>query len=106
LIFYFENRETNHSFKGTFNFKLENFEYYEDNKKTDIMNVHLNPGDVAKRTLKLKDRKANGKMQYSCGFEVIETERDDSKILKTVKEKGEKHILDYNNKKVDIMFFV
>lgn len=68
------------------------------------MNIILKPNDKDKKIIKLVDKKSSGKMSFSCRFDVKYVEYNEDKIIQLVKDKGEKHVLDYNQKETKIMF--
>lgn len=70
------------------------------------MNILLGPCGVSKKTIKLIDKDNVGKMSYSCRFEVKELFQDENKIIQIVKEKGDKRILDFNQKETKVVFYV
>lgn len=70
------------------------------------MNIKLTPGNVDKKTIKLINRDEISSLAYSFEFKVIEFEHNEQKVFKIVREKGEKSILERNNNKTNIIYFV
>lgn len=70
------------------------------------MNIKLYPGDKCKKVIKLIKRDKPGKMSFTCRFEVKEYITDEKKIIEIIKERGEKHSLEYDKSDINMAFYV